>query len=58
MQVGMFLIFQGEGHGFNNEQMVQAEIDMAVRAEELGFDSVWVPENYTHNGYSISGDPT
>ena len=58
MQVGMFLIFQGDGHGLDNEQMVQAEIDMAVRAEELGFDSVWVPEHYTHNGYSISGDPT
>ena len=58
MQVGMFLIFQGDGHGLNNEQMVLAELDMAVRAEELGFDSVWVPEHYTHNSYSISGDPT
>lgn len=58
MQVGMFLIFQGDGHGLNNEQMIQAEIDMAIRAEDLGFDSVWVPEHYTHNSYSISGDPT
>jgi alkanesulfonate monooxygenase SsuD/methylene tetrahydromethanopterin reductase-like flavin-dependent oxidoreductase (luciferase family) len=58
MQVGMFLIFQGDGHGLNNEQMVQAEIAMAIRAEDLGFDSVWVPEHYTHNSYSISGDPT
>ena len=58
MEVGMFMIFQGDGHGLNNEEMVQADTALAIRAEEWGFDSVWMPEHYTHNGYSISGDPT
>ena len=58
MEVGMFMIYQGDGHGLNNEEMVQAETALAIRAEEWGFDSVWMPEHYTHNGYSISGDPT
>ena len=58
MEVGMFMIYQGDGHGLSNEKMVQAETELAVRAEDWGFDSVWVPEHYTHNSYSISGDPT
>ena len=58
MEVGMFMIYQGDGHGLNNEEMVRAETELAVRAEGWGFDSVWVPEHYTHNAYSISGDPT
>ena len=33
MEVGMFMIYQGDGHGLNNEEMVRAETELAIRAE-------------------------
>jgi len=38
--------------------MIHEGLGLAVLADELGCDSVWVREHYTNDAYSVSGDPT
>ncbi len=57
MHVGYATGFQHQsGPEVNDAQFLKADLDMAVRAEDLGFDSIWVTEHHFSN-YSISPSP-
>jgi len=57
MHVGYATGFQHQsGPDLNDAEFLKQDLDMALLAEELGFDSVWVTEHHFSN-YSISPAP-
>jgi len=55
MHVGMLGIFQNYRDSFEDSEVLEGELKLALAAEELGFDSYWAPEHHFF-GYSISPD--
>src|ERR1700683_1147660 len=55
MHVGYGAGFQHLG-GYSDRQYMREELGNCVRAEDLGFESVWVTEHH-FDDYSISPDP-
>ena len=57
MHVGYATGFQHQsGPDLNDAEFLKQDLDMALLAEELGFESVWVTEHHFSN-YSISPAP-
>ncbi len=56
MHVGYSVIFQGSDDPSNDAQVWDEDIDLAVRAEGLGFDSVWGVEHH-FTSYTMCPDP-
>jgi alkanesulfonate monooxygenase SsuD/methylene tetrahydromethanopterin reductase-like flavin-dependent oxidoreductase (luciferase family) len=46
MEVGILQIFQNYQGGFDDAEVVQNELRLAQRADELGFDKVWAVEHH------------
>ena len=55
MHVGMLSIFQNYRDNYDDADIVQGELRLALAAEEHGFDSYWSPEHHFF-GYSMSPD--
>lgn len=57
MHVGIATGFQHQrGNEVDDRQFLKEDLDMAIEAEDLGFESVWVTEHHFSN-YSISPSP-
>lgn len=57
MHVGFATGFQHQsGPEVNDTEFLRADLEMAILAEELGFESIWVTEHHFTN-YSISPSP-
>ena len=56
MKVGLNSLMQNIGAPESDGEVVAAELDLALRAEGLGFDSVWAVEHH-FSGYSIQPNP-
>jgi alkanesulfonate monooxygenase SsuD/methylene tetrahydromethanopterin reductase-like flavin-dependent oxidoreductase (luciferase family) len=57
MHVGYATGFQHQsGPSLNDTQFLKQDLDMALQAEDLGFDSIWVTEHH-FTDYSISPSP-
>jgi alkanesulfonate monooxygenase SsuD/methylene tetrahydromethanopterin reductase-like flavin-dependent oxidoreductase (luciferase family) len=57
MHFGILLLFANAHSGKSDAQLWKEEMDLGVRAEELGFDSVWAPEHHFDRPYCESPDP-
>jgi len=55
MDVGQLLVFQNWFEDVSDEEVFMRELEMGVRAEELGFDSVWSAEHH-FDDYSMCPD--
>jgi alkanesulfonate monooxygenase SsuD/methylene tetrahydromethanopterin reductase-like flavin-dependent oxidoreductase (luciferase family) len=55
MDVGQLLVFQNWFEDITDEEVFMRELEMGVRAEELGFDSVWSAEHH-FDDYSMCPD--
>lgn len=56
MDVGIQMIFAGAGYsGVSDSQVYQEDMELALRAEELGFDAVWPVEHHFYD-YSMCPD--
>src|SRR5215469_6344617 len=55
MDVGQLLVFQNWFEDVSDEEVFVRELEMGVRAEELGFDSVWSAEHH-FDDYSMCPD--
>src|SRR5690349_2634149 len=57
MHVGIATGFQHQsGDEVNDTKFLKEDLDMAIEAEDLGFESIWVTEHHFSN-YSISPSP-
>ena len=56
MHVGLGLTFQNLKDTVSDTAVFRHELDLAARAEDQGFDSVWTPEHH-FTGYSMSPAP-
>jgi alkanesulfonate monooxygenase SsuD/methylene tetrahydromethanopterin reductase-like flavin-dependent oxidoreductase (luciferase family) len=57
MHFGVLLLFAEANSGKSDQQLWKEEMELGVKAEELGFDSVWVPEHHFDKPYCESPDP-
>ena len=57
MHFGVLLLFANANSGKNDKQLWLEEMDLGIKAEELGFDSVWAPEHHFDRPYCESPDP-
>jgi alkanesulfonate monooxygenase SsuD/methylene tetrahydromethanopterin reductase-like flavin-dependent oxidoreductase (luciferase family) len=57
MHFGILLLLANARSGKTDQQLWKEEMDLGVTAEELGFDSVWIPEHHFDRPYCISPDP-
>lgn len=55
MDIGQLTIFQNWHQGLTDEQMFMEELRLSERAEELGFDSIWMAEHH-FDDYSMCPD--
>ncbi len=53
MHTGLSAIFQNLGDRSADRQMMQRELSLISSAEDLGFESVWVPEHH-FAGYTVA----
>ena len=53
MHTGLSVIFQNLGAAGADREMMRRELDLIARAEERGFDSVWIPEHH-FAGYTVA----
>jgi len=56
MKIGLNSLMQNVGAPESDGEAIAAELDLALRAEELGFDSLWAVEHH-FSGYSIQPNP-
>lgn len=56
MKVGLNSLMQNIGAPESDGAVIADELDLALRAEDLGFDSVWAVEHH-FSGYSIQPNP-
>lgn len=57
MHFGLLLLLANARSGKTDRQLWKEEMDLGVFAEEIGLDSVWVPEHHFDRPYCISPDP-
>lgn len=57
MHFGMLLLLANARSGKTDSQLWKEEMELGVFAEEVGFDSVWVPEHHFDRPYCVSPDP-
>jgi len=55
MDIGMLAVFQNWHKDLTDEQMFMEELKLLERGEELGFDSLWLPEHH-FDDYSMCPD--
>jgi len=55
VKFGLLQIFQNFRSQVSDERLWQEELELALLAEDLGFDSVWVVEHHS-NDYSACPD--
>jgi alkanesulfonate monooxygenase SsuD/methylene tetrahydromethanopterin reductase-like flavin-dependent oxidoreductase (luciferase family) len=55
MHTGLTLVFQNLDGKLSDEEAFRHELDLALRAEEVGFDSVWTPEHH-FTAYGMTPD--
>ena len=53
MHTGLSVIFQNLDAPGADREMMRRELDLIARAEERGFDSVWIPEHH-FAGYTVA----
>ena len=53
MDVGLGLTFQNLHERVTDRDVFRHELDLAARAEDMGFDSVWTPEHH-FTGYMMT----
>ena len=46
MHTGVTLVFQNVDRKYSDRQIYRHQLELAVRAESAGFDSVWTPEHH------------
>ncbi len=56
MHIGMSVIFQNTGRTMTDREVYVAELAMAARAEDLGFESIWTVEHH-FTDYTMSPSP-
>lgn len=56
MEVGMSVVFQTQGYGLTDQQVIQHELEIAKEAEAQGFDSIWATEHH-FTGYEMTPSP-
>jgi alkanesulfonate monooxygenase SsuD/methylene tetrahydromethanopterin reductase-like flavin-dependent oxidoreductase (luciferase family) len=56
VDVGVAMTFQSHYSGLSDYQVYKNEVDLALQAEPLGFDSVWSTEHH-FNGYEMVPSP-
>lgn len=57
MHFGILLLFANAGSSLSDDELWKAEMDLGEHVEELGYDSVWVPEHHFDKPYCESPDP-
>ncbi|HVV11886.1 LLM class flavin-dependent oxidoreductase [Amycolatopsis sp.] len=57
MHFGILLLFANAGSALSDDELWKAEMDLGEHVEELGYDSVWVPEHHFDRPYCESPDP-
>lgn len=55
LSIGINLGFAALDPGLDDEAMYHGELDLAIQAETLGYDSVWVVEHHFED-YSLCPD--
>jgi len=55
MKVGLHLVFQNWHEGMTDEEMQREEIGLGLKAEDLGFDTLWTVEHH-FDDYSMCPD--
>ena len=56
MEVGMVMMMQGFGYeGLSDDDVYREEIQLALQAEDLGFDHIWCVEHHFED-YSFCPD--
>lgn len=56
MHFGVLLLFANAGSSLSDDELWKEELGLGEYAEELGYDSVWVPEHHFDKPYCISPD--
>ncbi|MCV7410618.1 alkane 1-monooxygenase [Mycobacterium florentinum] len=57
MHFGVLLLLANASSGKTDPELWKEEMELGVRLEDLGYDSVWVPEHHFDRPYCISPDP-
>lgn len=57
MHFGLLLLLANASSGKSDSQLWKEEMRLGVIAEELDYDSVWVPEHHFDRPYCVSPDP-
>ncbi|HZZ51793.1 MAG TPA: LLM class flavin-dependent oxidoreductase [Pseudonocardia sp.] len=57
MHFGLLLLLANASSGKSDSQLWKEEMQLGVTAEELDYDSVWVPEHHFDRPYCVSPDP-
>ena len=59
MEIGTISVFQKAGYGdeVSDSQVYREDLNLALQAEPLGFDSVWCVEHHFRNGRSACPTP-
>ncbi|MBF6556333.1 MAG: LLM class flavin-dependent oxidoreductase [Acidimicrobiales bacterium] len=57
MHFGVLLLLANARSGKTDTELWKEEMELGVSLEELGYDSVWVPEHHFDRPYCVSPDP-
>jgi alkanesulfonate monooxygenase SsuD/methylene tetrahydromethanopterin reductase-like flavin-dependent oxidoreductase (luciferase family) len=57
MHFGVLLLLANASSGKTDSELWKEEMDLGASLEDLGFDSVWVPEHHFDRPYCVSPDP-
>ncbi|WP_427925092.1 LLM class flavin-dependent oxidoreductase [Streptomyces sp. cg40] len=57
MHFGVLLLFANAASSLSDGELWKAEMDLGEYVEEVGYDSVWVPEHHFDRPYCVSPDP-
>lgn len=57
MHFGVLLLLANASSGKTDSQLWKEEMELGASLEDLGYDSVWVPEHHFDRPYCVSPDP-
>ncbi len=57
MHFGVLLLLANASSGKTDTELWKEEMELGVSLEDLGYDSVWVPEHHFDRPYCVSPDP-